>query len=1048
MAEQILKSSPYENFAFISYSRKDTRNARFLQQKLEGYRFPTDLVAPEHHPPDNKYLRPVIRDKSDLEVNRESFWEDIKSKLDRSRYLVVLCSPSAAQSEFVAKEIRHFLDNPNRREPILHVVPVIIEGNPGAGDGTECLPSPLREYKEQILTRNLPSMLRDGDEKKSQAWERGLIQTIAFLLDVDLAKLLNRYQQQKRQKFLQILGATGVLLLVFAGLAVWAFTAEHEARRTLAQADFQEASRLLDDHRETSMALAYLGSSLGKVPYAPAQERLYGLLLNRSWLLHRETSPLRDADGKSIGQVSPQLDLVASVRDDVKSSTKALQLCTISSKNCITLEQGEASKIESPRFTDSGDAYAVINGTDHKRYTVWSTSDGRLIGGFDLPEGSSLLKLSHRGTTAAVMLPDALLRIVAVSDGRTLLELRPGAGNAWLNSSKEFEHPLLDFDLLGALFVVAEFSQEHEEESQPDGGLGPRSTTCKSMYRIHAFRLRDGKELFTTESTGKLGDLTCSPTSTHVAYVASPDMDNGWELRVEPLQDGLTGWRQHLDHGLARLEFSPDGMRIAIAVNGPEVGTGDTLQIYDAFFGGPAQTTMPLENRLSGWAFSHDARRLAILTMQPELRVLSFEDGSEVVERLRPQRSTTRLAFTHDDCSLLVASADEVATYLLQISPIAPRRIATNDWLAFVDAAAIGDTHLALLESDAKGESAIKTIPFSFSPGNAARPAAVASQAPIGTEDPTKPLHLDVVANCLSISPDGRLAVVGAGNPMAREESGRAYLYQLDAASAATPNKWKLLKAIDTATAVTKAQFSADGSLLALLGSPVSAKASALWLYDTANKAFLPEFIRHDRPINDMRMSRDGKRIATGGSDHRVCLWDVTHHSQLNCVKCGSFPKVVAMADNGWVTAGVQAVGSQGELVVLRPDGSKAWDKPRRFNAGITHVAFDPSGELIAVAMGQDVEILDAKTGRPRANTMTYPHPVVDIGFAPSTSRSALCVAYASQRPKSVMSIDFLDPRTGRKMGESLDDNGFFRAMKFLPHGYVLSLTRSEEHNV
>ncbi|MFU2207833.1 TIR domain-containing protein [Solidesulfovibrio sp. C21] len=1042
MAEEILKTSPYANFAFISYSREDTRNARFLQQKLEGYRFPADLVAPDHRPPDKKYLRPVIRDKSDLEVNSESFWEDIKSKLDRSRYLVVLCSPSAALSEFVAKEICHFLDNPERREPILQVVPVIIAGNPGAGDETECLPPPLFECKEQILSRNLPSMLRDGDEKESQAWERGLIQTIAFLLHMDLPKLTNRYQQQKRQQFQRIIGAAAVLLLVFAGIAILAVSAEHKATQTLAQADFQEASRLLDDdQREASMALAYLGSSLSVFSNAPARERLYGLLLNRSWLLHRETSSLRAADGKSIGQVSPRLDLVASELGNAKANESALQLCTISSNNCTVLQQSETPKIKSRMFTASGDAYAVISDTPPQRCTVWSASDGRRIGGFDLPEGSRLLKLSKMGTTAAVMLPDALLRIVAVSDGRTLLELRPGAGNTWLQSLDILKEPQLDFDALGTLFVVAEFSQEHEDESQPDEDLHSRSSARKSTYRIRAFRLHDGKELFATEAAGKLDEITCSPAGGHVAYAASTNTANGWELTVEPLQDGLTGWRQHLDHGLSRLEFSPDGMRVVAEVHGQDIGAGHTLQVHDAFFGGPAQTTMPLQSRLMGWAFSHDARRLAILTMEPELRILNIEDGREVVERLRPQRSAKRLAFTRDDGSLLVSSADEVNTYLLQISPVAPRRIETNDWLAFVDAAAINDTHLALLESDAKAESVIYTIPFYFSSGQAARPAAVDSQASIESEDPAKPLRLDGVANCLSISPDGRLAVVGTGNPLAPEESGRAYLYQLDAASAATPGKWKLLQAIDTATAVMEAQFSEDGSLLALMGSSLSKKASTLWLYDTANQTFLPEFIRHDGPINAMRMSRDGTRIVTGGSDYRMHLWNVKRRSLIGSAKCNSPPRVVDMAGNGWVAAGARWPGAQGELVVLKADGSEAWDQPRRFNAGITHVAFDPTGELIAVSMDRDIEILDAKTGRPHANTMTYPHPVVAIGFAPSASRSALCVAYTNQGPNNVTSIDFLDPRTGRKMGESLENGGAFRAMKFLPHGYALSLT-------
>ena len=44
-------------FAFISYSRKDIRIARDIQQRLEKYPYPTNKVTPENRPFDNKYIK-------------------------------------------------------------------------------------------------------------------------------------------------------------------------------------------------------------------------------------------------------------------------------------------------------------------------------------------------------------------------------------------------------------------------------------------------------------------------------------------------------------------------------------------------------------------------------------------------------------------------------------------------------------------------------------------------------------------------------------------------------------------------------------------------------------------------------------------------------------------------------------------------------------------------------------------------------------------------------------------------------------------------------
>lgn len=94
-----MTTGPYKYYAFISYSRKDGRVARWLQRRLEWFRFPVKLVPEEQRPGHPKYVRPVYLDKTSLEVTREHYWESIHQAINASRFLIVLCSPAAAASE-------------------------------------------------------------------------------------------------------------------------------------------------------------------------------------------------------------------------------------------------------------------------------------------------------------------------------------------------------------------------------------------------------------------------------------------------------------------------------------------------------------------------------------------------------------------------------------------------------------------------------------------------------------------------------------------------------------------------------------------------------------------------------------------------------------------------------------------------------------------------------------------------------------------------------------------------------------------------------------
>lgn len=65
----------------------------------------------------------VYLDAAGLEVT-PALWKTISGALSESRYLVLLCSPAAAASEWVDKEVRFWLEHPSAET----ILPMLTDG--------------------------------------------------------------------------------------------------------------------------------------------------------------------------------------------------------------------------------------------------------------------------------------------------------------------------------------------------------------------------------------------------------------------------------------------------------------------------------------------------------------------------------------------------------------------------------------------------------------------------------------------------------------------------------------------------------------------------------------------------------------------------------------------------------------------------------------------------------------------------------------------------------------------------------------------------------
>ena len=191
-------------YAFISYKREDERWAKWLQRKLENYKLPA--IIRKENPSIPKYIRPIFRDKTDL--GGGVLPELLKEELLRSKYLIIVCSPRSAGSEWVSKEAQTFI-NEGRSE---YIIPFIVDGIPNADNpADECFPKALLDLPEdkELLGINVKEV------GKSVA----LVRLVATLLNLRFDTLWQRHRRQVLKQ--RIAWAAAALLLCCLGVFAW-----------------------------------------------------------------------------------------------------------------------------------------------------------------------------------------------------------------------------------------------------------------------------------------------------------------------------------------------------------------------------------------------------------------------------------------------------------------------------------------------------------------------------------------------------------------------------------------------------------------------------------------------------------------------------------------------------------------------------------------------------------------------------------------------------------------------------------------------------------
>jgi hypothetical protein len=219
--------------AFISYSgfsklgeasRFDRKVAERLHRSLEAYRVPRSLLKryPGGAAPPRR-LKKIFRDRD--EVRASSNLNDVLIEaLRHSRFLIVICSPRARQSQWMKQEITLFQDL-GRGDRILTL---LIEGEPA-----EAFPQALFEARpEQWLAQPLAADVRAPSVSKSlRLLKQEKLRLLAPILGCEYDDLRQREHERFVRRVMTVGAAMLTLLLVLTTLSVALFYAQQRASR-------------------------------------------------------------------------------------------------------------------------------------------------------------------------------------------------------------------------------------------------------------------------------------------------------------------------------------------------------------------------------------------------------------------------------------------------------------------------------------------------------------------------------------------------------------------------------------------------------------------------------------------------------------------------------------------------------------------------------------------------------------------------------------------------------------------------------------------------
>jgi WD40 repeat protein len=403
--------------AFISYRRsgKDAVAAKRIQESLESFRVPSDLVKARGYP---GRLRPIFRDDSDLPATSD-LPERIRNELRQSRFLIVVCSPRASDSEWMDSEIREFR-NLGRSDRILAVLI--------AGDYETAVPPALKNPGE----KNMSGLGRVPLAVDMRGPEYGLgrpalrtttLKLSAALLGCGFDDLVQRSKAREakiRNSWIAVVAGTLSLFLVLGGFA---WRADAARKSNLAFAHFSKGIEN-EAKRDLMAAKVHFAKSVSLRDFDQARKKA-AETWNTASLLWERRLPFKL--GHQQFGIKDELLCVRFSRNGEKIfvGTSAGELLEFSSENGRFLESTHFGSGISKLAVHPSDDRIAVGRTDGE-ILVMDAKNGRIQLRSDFAGPITALEFNHDGRALGVGLGSGGMRVIDAESGEDWFASPPG----------------------------------------------------------------------------------------------------------------------------------------------------------------------------------------------------------------------------------------------------------------------------------------------------------------------------------------------------------------------------------------------------------------------------------------------------------------------------------------------------------------------------------------------------------------------------------------------------------------------------------------------
>lgn len=236
--------------AFISYrhTEPDMYIAKKVHKGLETLKVPRGVTQKSG----KKKIERVFRDQEELPIGSD-LGNNIRTALEESEYLIVVCSPRTPKSYWVQKEIDTFISLHGRE----HILAILVEGEP-----QDAFPEKLQVDEEGNPVEPLAADVRGATKREmNRKLRTELIRLAAPLLHCSYDDLRQRHRERRMKKVMFAASAAAVAGVLFGVYSAYntAMIRENYRQKQVNQSKYLAStalSLLEEGDRQTAVLVA------------------------------------------------------------------------------------------------------------------------------------------------------------------------------------------------------------------------------------------------------------------------------------------------------------------------------------------------------------------------------------------------------------------------------------------------------------------------------------------------------------------------------------------------------------------------------------------------------------------------------------------------------------------------------------------------------------------------------------------------------------------------------------------------------------------------